>query len=305
MPTFPTSPTVTMDVLLRQPVLISRALTDLSRKRFNIADAVFADAGPDAVAGGSARYQTSESIYTADDPIALALGAEFPRTIWTEAISTAVTNKYGLEFPVLYETIRRKQYDVMARGMRKVANRITRFMDARALAVLDAGGISTQALTTAWSAGGADPLKDISQAATTITTADEGYVADTVLMSDQTAHVFVNHANVRAVLPRETDLQYGRSGIIGTIQGKTIVQSPAVPAGFIYVLESKMVGSIADEALAPEEGYATYDVGDGLNKPVSVRTYEEIQKSQWVVRGLRVPAMWVAEPLSCVKVAIA
>jgi len=305
MPTFPTSPTVTMDVLLRQPVLISRALTDLSRKRFNIADTVFADAGPDAVAGGSARYQTSESVYTADDPIALALGAEFPRTVWTEAISTAVTQKYGLEFPVLYETIRRKQYDVMARGLRKIANRITKFLDARALAVLDAGGITAQAVSTAWSSGAADPLKDISQARATITTADEGYVPDTVLMSDQTAHVFANHANVRGYLPRETETQFGRTGIVGQIQGLTIVQSPAVAAGFVYVLESKMIGSIADEGLAPEEGYASYDVGDGMNKPIAVKTYEEIQKSQWVVRGMRVPAMWVAEPLACVKVAIA
>jgi len=78
----PAAPTLSGDIetisrFLNSPTLIARRLRTLAEQRY-IADALLT--GRFQVSGGAVLYETGESIFTADNPRAVAPGAEYPLT---------------------------------------------------------------------------------------------------------------------------------------------------------------------------------------------------------------------------------
>lgn len=293
-------PRVTVEALLRQPRLIARRLTDLTNKRF-AADALFARGSSEQVASGAALFQRSESIYPTGNVEEVMPRTEYPRTAWTEALLTAAVHKYGLEFPVADEQKRRNALDVVTRGQRKIANAIVKFVDTLAMTlVLTDAAVLTGSASGDWSTAATDIVADIAKAKTAITNVEEGYEADIMIVNPAQELDLITDKDIRDALPRE-----------GGGPRPSIISGTAVPllglndirvttgmtAGKVFVGTSKVFGTIADEAPLSDENYVSYNPG-GDFAPVQTKVYRNENVDETIVRGVRFPAMWIAEPQS-------
>lgn len=298
-------PAITVEALLRQPRLLARQLTDLTSKRF-IADKMFARGSSDQVAGGAALFQRSEAIFPRDSAEEVGVRSGYPRTTWTEALFTAAVKKYGLEVPIADEARRRNALDQVDRAMRKIANSLAKFVDSIAMALLydTTQGIQTMAASGDWTTAATDIISDLANARALIANVDEGYEADTLVVHPNQELDLIIDLDIRNALPREGSspnpaVQTGRAApILGLRQ---ILVSNSVTAGSPLVLESRVVGTIADEAPLPEENYQSYATGPNMAS-VYVKTYREENTDETIVRGARFPAMWLAEPQAVVKI---
>lgn len=304
--TFPGGgPTITVEAILKQPRLLTRALGDLVNKRF-VADRVFARGSSDQVAGGAALYQKSESIYMNRDAEEVGIGAEYPRAAWTEAVYTAAVKKYGLEFPVYDETRRRNALDVFQRGFKKLGNSLVKFVDTVAVTLLGdtTQGIQTMSASGDWTTAATDIIADIANARAKVANVDEGYEADTLLIHPNQELDFLIDSDIRNALPREggnpqSPVVTGR--VVPILGLRQVLVSNQMTSGTAFVLESGTVGTIADEQPAGDEGYTAYNPGAG-QAPVYTKQYRIENTDATILRGARFPAMWMAEPQAVVKI---
>ena len=325
MPTLPIGgPQVTVQILLKQPRVIARQLTNLAAKRF-VADKILLPGTPDMVAGGAVRFQRSESIFPDRPSEATALRSNFPRSGWTENIFTTVVTQNGLEVPINGLSIRRNQIDQVQRAIVKVANAVVKYVDGLAMnMIVTDAAVITQA-GVSWSTVTNDIIGDIALAQKLIRSQNEGYVPNTLVVHDNELLSMIKNTNLRSALPRETSLSNQDhipvwSGMVAPLLGlEQILVSPNCPSGKAIIIDSTLAGTIADEQPDPQEGYIAYDPNEaggpgadgqfqfsGLLKPIWTRVYEEEQGSDWIIRGARWPAMWLAEPKAvCVLTGLA
>lgn len=305
-PLFPGSPQLTVDVLLKNPQIIRRRLTDLTLKRF-VADRIFMRGTADQVAGGGARYQRSEGIFfeTGRDVEEVGIRAEFPRAGWAEAILEAYVKQYGMEFPVNDLAVRRNQIDMVERGLIKLANGIVRYVDTVAMTLITTdAGVQTFAASGDWTTAATDIIADLNKARFQIETQEEGYVADTVVLNDAQYLDVMNDKDIRDAMPRESRDTFVQTGIMQQVLGFNFIRTSRLAAGTVLVLNSKVAGTIADEA-PTEGGYTAYASQDPEQPPIYVKQYREENHSDTIVRGVRWPAMWLAEPAAVVKITAA
>jgi hypothetical protein len=299
---YPSGPTLTVATLLKQPRMISRALTSIVSKRF-VADRIFARGTSDQVQGGAAIYQKSESIYPNQNVEEVAQRAEYPRAAWTEQIFTATVRKYGLEVPISDEAARRNAMDEVARAQRKLANQIVKFVDGKAMTLLTTDAdVQTLAASGDWALAATNIILDIATAKKLIADMDEGYEADTLVVSSTEELALILDQDIRDAMPREGGPNAVVSGTAVPILGlRQIIVTNQITAGTALVLEAGMVGTIADEQPESAEGYGVYPSGPGL-QPIYVKMYRNDNRDETIVRGARFPAMWIAEPKAAVKI---
>ena len=300
MPTYPQGgPSVTMYPLLKQPALIARRLADLNYQRY-IADRIFMRGTPEQVAGGGSRYQVAESIFPNRDAEEVATRANFPRATWTETISEATVQQFGLEIPINGLAIRRNQMDQMQRGMLKLSNAIVKLVDSTMVAAFLANGtVTSNAITGAgWDTDGR-AMTDIATALKEIREENEGYNADFAIIHEDQHLDLMTDALLQASMPRESQVNPTMTGMVAPFMGlrNIYVTSDSNLQGKAIVGQSGMIGTIADEAVDPAEGYSTYQPQVGA--PIHVKVYPEVGSDDWVIRGVRWPAMWIAEPGAC------
>lgn len=303
-PLAPTSPQITVDAYLKNPEIIRRDLTSLVSKRF-VADKIFAKGSPQQVAGGVARYQQSESIYpdaTGSDVEEIdSLRSEYPRFGWTEALQEAFVHDYGLEFVVSDKQRRRNQVDVIPRGIIKLGNAMVRAIDTLAMnTILGASGIQTMSASADWTTSTTLILKDLVRARKLVDTAEEGYVADTVVVHDDQWEDVCNNPDIRSAMPREQVNTFVQTGVMPNVLGFTFLRTSRLTAGTVLVLNARVFGTIADEE--PSEGGWTADTPDDPSQaPIYTKQYRDEQHRDTIIAGARWPAMWVAEPKAVVK----
>jgi len=331
--TYPGSPKITVDSLLRNPAILARSLTALVSKRF-VADRIFLRGTPESVAGGSMTFQRSENIYPDRGAEEVGYRSEFPRSGWTEAILQAAVKKYGLEVPIEFTSIRRNQLDQVARATRKLANAVTKFVDTAAMTLLltDAA-VNTGSAAAAWSAAATTIIADIATMRKTIADQDEGYVMDTLVLNPAQELILFTNTDLRSELPREGQNNLLNNGRAIPILGlENILVTPQLTAGTVLGLMAKVIGTIADEQPLAGEGYVSYDVnasggnsggiatstgGPGLGidqrevpanpnypadfAPVYVKVYNLDGTDDKIVRAARWPAMALMEPKAVYK----
>ena len=304
-PTYPGGPAMTVDALLNQPRVLVRNLTDLVYQRF-VADQIFARGSSEQVQGGVAWYQRSESIFTNRDAEEVAVRAEFPRAAWSEEVRSAFVKKYGLEVPISFEARRRNQIDMVSRAQRKLANALVKMVDTLAMTLLTTDAdVLTSAASGDWTTAGTDIIKDLVTARTAIEDQNEGYVPDTLILNPAQNQDLLNDADIRAVLPRESNngpVQTGRAPLL--LGFDKVLVTPQLAAGTVLVLASKVAGTIADETPDASEGYTSYNPGGGF-APVYVKIRRDDDHDDWIVRCMRLPAMWLSEPKSVYKLTAA
>jgi hypothetical protein len=309
MPETGGSPTLTVKALLAQPTLLSRELVNLVYKRL-IADRLFVRGSAEQVAGGAMRFQQLENIFVDDDPDEIAEGADFPLTDWTEVLKTEPVRQYGFGVRVTNLAIRRNQRDMVARGQRKLANRLVKFIDTKAMAVLeDAGavnGVNTQTSAAVWTTAGTDIIAEIGKAQETIETQDNGYngfEGATLILHTNLRDSLLNNTVLRAALPRETQSGQIQTGMLAPFLGlKEILFTPQITATKAILMDTSMAGTIADERPDPSEKFVAYDPGPGF-APIYVKIEDDGKPAvhKRVYAG-RWPAIALPEPKAVVRI---
>lgn len=306
-PTYPGGgATIQIDTALRFPVMISRALTDLVYSRF-VADRILNRGTAAQVASGAVVFRRSEGIFMDRLPEQVGVRAEWPRSGETPTgWFAALAQKRGLEVPISDEAKRRFDTTELAKAQRKLANSIVRDTDQLAMsALMNDAAVQTYSTSGAWSVGGTDKIADIQAMRSKINNLDLGYVADTLVINPTQETQLLLDANIRALLPREVTAANPLANSVISGQAvpllglRQILVTNQIAAGTMIMLNSGVVGSIADELPAADEGYTGYDPGAGQS-PLFVKTYREENTDESIVRGARFPAIWISEPKAAV-----
>lgn len=306
MPTYPVSPQITVDALLRQPERISRDLVNLVSKRL-IGDKLFLKGDPRQVAGGAIHFQRAESIYVDDDPEEIAARGGWPRSGWSEDFRTDMVHQYGFEVPIANLSLRRHSMDQIIRAERKLANRMTKYIDSKAITVLTTDAdVQTANASADWVTASTDIIGDIAAAQEKIEVLDNGYAGfegATLILNTTLRKSLLGNTGVRAALPREGNQNPVTLGMVAPILGlKEILFTPQLGAGFAILMDTTIAGTIADEVPDPSEGFASYQAQDGT-PPVWVKVYDEQPDTKVIAAG-RWPAMVLTDPGAVVVIDI-
>lgn len=303
MPNAGGSPTLTVQALLKQPELLSRDLVNLVYKRL-VADRLFIKGSPEQVAGGAMRYQELESIFVDNDPDEIAEGADFPMTDWSEAVKTATVHQYGYAVRITNLAKRRNQRDVVDRGLRKLANRLVKYIDLKAMTeLLDTTkypAIQTAGSGAVWTTAGTDIIAEIAKAQEALEIKDNGYAGfngATLVLHSKRRDDLLNNTVLRAALPREVQNGQIQSGMLAPILGlKEIIFTPQITETKAIVMDTSIAGVIADEAADPSEGWSSYDPGPGFS-PVYVKVEDDGKPAVHTrISAGRWPAMALVQP---------
>jgi hypothetical protein len=299
----PAAPTISGDTLtisrfLESPTAVSRRLRTLAENRF-IADVLLS--GRYQVAGGSILYEQSESIYTNKAPEVVNPGAEYPRSPATPGpAAVASVSKWGQDVPVTDEHIGRYGRRAVDVALIKIVNYIVRQVDSVCLAAISAAVTQNAAATggSNWSGASADPLLDLMLAKAAVTAQDQGYDADTAVMSDTNYARLIANSKVIAGLNRESDTSVTITGDQLTIAGLRILATNNLPvASTCFVLDSAMLGGIGYERI-PSPEYT----GDPASGVESWSRRDPNANDQWIVRGRRPVVPVVQEPNAAFKI---
>lgn len=289
--------TITISRFLDSPAAVSRRLRTLAENRF-IGDVLLT--GRYQVQGGSLLYETSEGIFTSKAPEIVNPGAEYPRSPATPgAAQMASVSKWGQDVPVTDEHIGRYGRRAVDVAMVKIINYIVKQVDSICLAAISAAVTQTAAATVAWSTTAtADPLLDLMKAKAAVTANDQGYDADTAVMSDLSYAYLLSNPKIIAGLTRENDNSITRQGDVLTIAGLRILATNNLPvASTVFVVDSQMLGGIGYERI-PSPEYS----GDPANGVESWSRRDPAANDQWIVRGRRPMVPVVQEPNSAYKI---
>lgn len=292
------APTLSGDVLsisrfLNSPTAIARRLRTLLEQRY-IADTLLQ--GRFQVSGGAVVYETGETIFTTDNPSAVAPGSEYRlTTLGTGTAQVAKTVKWGQDAVVTDEAIKRQNLDPVNRALLKLANQNVKFIDGIALAAISSAVTNNTAAAAAWTtATAAQILNDVAQAKASILAQNNGYEPDTVVLTDAAWANAYAKLTAAGFLPREN----GNTAVTGefpVIAGLRWLPTPNLPtAGQVLVLDSSVLGGMADEDLGG--GYAQVLPG------VETKSIRDDYKDEWRLRARRVTVPVVIEPAAAWKI---
>lgn len=295
------APTLTGDFetisrFLNSPTNIARRLRTLAEQRY-IADALLT--GRYQVSGGAVLYETGESIFTNDNPRAVAPGSEYPlTTAGTGVASMAKTVKWGQDTFITDEAISRQNFQPVDKAMVKLVNQNVRYVDSVALSAIASGITATAAAGAAWSTSTPQQkLTDIALAKANILALNQGYDPDTVVVDDVTWAYAYSSFTSGGFLPREQATNAVVSGDFAVIDGMRWLSSPNLPTtGVVLVLDSKMLGGMADEDI----GGPGYTSAGGIG--VQAKTIRDDTDDQWRLRMRRVTVPIILEPAAGRKI---
>lgn len=238
--------TFTVDFLLQNPTVIRREIADLVMKNFFL-DKVF-DMGGN-VSGGAALYEqvTTLDVYTDRDVERVQPGAEFPVVTGARiAPLVALVEKFGGKFPVTDEAKRRNDVGRVMNQMRRLANTITRKMQQRGIAELEAAIAAfsrTTAATVTWKVAAEEarlntkpinsPLGPLFKAMQLMQELEMGYDFDTLIISPADNYLlslFYNEQSPQAAL--------------ASLGIKNLIVTPRKAAKSAILTAGKMVGQM-------------------------------------------------------------
>jgi hypothetical protein len=248
--------TITLDVALNQPTIITRTIARLAAQNF-FADQVFSVGGD--VSGGAVLFErppaVATDLFAERDVQEVAPGEEFPLlTVLRGQPVAAYPRKLGGKWYITREARKRNDTRLLARYMQSTANTIARKVDQLAIALLESA-ISTFTRTYAgqsWGAAAAvtfntktaanQPLSDIIGAQAAVSLEERGHQLDSIVL----------HPNEWANLVRI----YGADGVNAALNSagiRNVIVSQRITAGTAYLFEQGMVGFWRNEFPLSEE----------------------------------------------------
>ena len=287
--------TLTISRFLATPTLVARRLRTIAEQRF-ISDVLLT--GRFQAAGGAILYETGEPIYTDRAPEAVAPGSNYPQTSVSEGTaSLARVVKWGEDVPITDEAIKRRLMNPVEKAFLKVANQIVKTVDSVAMSAISSAVTQNTAAIASWKSDtGTNIFRDIMRAKANILALNQGYDPDTVVVDDLTFANMVSDTKFSALLPRESANGVVYTGEFPTVAGLRILPTPNGLSGVALVLDSKVLGGMADEDLGGP-GYAN------IGQPgVEGKAIREEKTDSWLLRGRRVTVPVVLEPAAAWKI---
>lgn len=297
----PASPTISGDAVtinrfLQDPTLVARRLRTLLEQRY-ISDALLS--GRFVVEGGAVQYETGETIFSDDNPRAVAPGADYPLTkISNGTASIAKTTNWGQDALVTDAAIKRQKMSPVERALLKLANQSVKYVDSISLSTIASAVTATQAATAAWSGATAKQiLRDVGDVKADILALNQGYDPDTVVVDDINWMLAMTAFADAGYVPRETpESNPVVTGVFPVVLGMRWLPTPNLPtAGTGLVLDSTQLGGMADEDLGGP-GYTKVN-GQG----VEAKSIRDEKRDQWRLRCRRVTVPIVVEPAAAKK----
>lgn len=276
----------TISRFLNTPALVERALRTIVQQRF-VADLILTGRVP--AQGGAIMYEQNESIY-ADRTVLedVMPGQEFPMsTVGTGPAAISTVKKWGIDTDVTLESVRRRRMNPVDRALLKLGNTVVKQVDTVGLAAINAQVTTTLAATAAWGNASANILLDLTTAEAMIDNLNQGYSADTLVITPLQAARLLSDKVLQAALRREDPSNPVYTGInyVGTIGGLDIFKTPNSPdttAG--WVLDRKVLGGMSDE------------------EPFTSNSWWIQNNEKWRLRAKRVTTPWVQEPNAGIKI---
>jgi hypothetical protein len=138
------------------------------------------------------------------------------------------------------------------KALLKLVNQNVKFIDGVALSAIASAVTATTAVAASWrtTATAAQMLSDLAQAKASILALNQGYMPDTVVLDDATwARAYAAFVS-GGFLPREAAGGAVVTGTFPVVDGMRFLPTPNLPtAGTILVVDSTMIGGMADEDL--------------------------------------------------------
>lgn len=289
--------TVTISRFLQSPTLVARRLRTLLEQRY-IADALLS--GRFVVSGGAIQYETGETIFSADDPRAVAAGSEYPlTTLGTGTASITKTVKWGQDALVTDEAIKRQQMGPVNRGLTKLANQNVKYVDSVALSAITSAVTASAAAAADWSVATAEQiLTDVGLAKANIIALNQGYDPNAVVIDDINWMYAMIRFAAAGLVPKETAEQnVVLTGNFPIILGMRWMATPNIPTvNTAIVADTTQLGGMADEDLGGP-GYVNVN-GVG----VETKVIRDDGEDQWRLRARRVTVPVVVEPAAARKI---
>jgi hypothetical protein len=297
---------VTISRFLQNPTLVARRLRTLLEQRY-IADSILS--GRFTATGGSIQYETGETIFSDDNPQAVAPGSEYPLTKVSAGVaSLAKTVKWGQDALVTDEAISRQNMDPVNRALVKLANQNVKYVDSVALSAIASAVTQTMAAGTGdgsaantWVAAATtagDILTDVMAVKANVAALNQGYELDTVVISDMVYAMALAKFVAAGYFPRENNAANpALTGEFPVIAGMRWLPTPNLPvANAALVVDSTQLGGMADEDL----GGPGYSSAGGVG--VQAKTIREDEEDRWRLRCRRVTVPVVLEPAAGYKI---
>ena len=282
--------TVSISRFLSNPTLVARRLRTLLEQRY-ISDTLLS--GRFTVSGGAVTYETGESIFSGENPRAVAPGMEYPLVSpATGNASIAKTVKWGQDALVTDESIKRRQMDPVNRALLKLANQNVKYVDSVALSAINSAVTASTNAAADWSTATAEQiLTDVALAKANIVALNEGYDPDTVVVDDVNWAYAMARFSSAGLMPREGSNNPVLTGDFPVILGMRWLATPNLPAANkALVADSTQLGGMADEDL----GGPGYVKAGGIG--TEVKTIRDDENDQYRVRARRVTVPVVVEP---------
>jgi hypothetical protein len=293
----PVAPTISGDFetisrFLNSPTNVARRLRTLAEQRF-IGDVLLSSRVP--AEGGAIVYEQNEGLYTDRVIEQVSPGSEYPvTTVASGPAQVAKVVKWGQDTYIYDEAIRRLGFSPVDRGLLKLVNTLVKQVDSVCLSLIASSVTQTQAASAAWSASTATILRDVLKAQATINTLNQGYNPDTLIVDDLTYAYLASDPTILTSARREDSGSAVYSGEFPVVGGLQVLATPNLPAAGAWVLDSTMLGGIAEEALGG--GYA--QVGNGVES----KAIRDDEVDGWRLRVRRVFVPYVMEPNAAVKI---
>lgn len=300
------APTFSGDVLqihrlLKDPRLLARRLRTLLEQRY-VSDALLK--GRFIAEGGSITYESGESIFSGENPRAVAPGAGYPLvSLAGGPASVAKTTKWGQDTEIYDEAIARLKRNPVDRGLTKLANQNVKYVDSVTMSAVTSAVTNTANLGAAIASATAEQiLTAFLTARANIRALNEGYEPDTVVMDDLSHAITMAKFIAAGYLPREAKDNQLMTGEFPQFEGFVWLATPNGIANTALVADTDQLGGMADEDLQ-SPGYVK---ADGIGVEVKTSRLEgSDDRDGYRLRARRVTVPVILEPNSARKINLA
>lgn len=251
-------PRVTVDALLKDPLVIPALILDMTQNEF-IIDAVLRAGG--MATSGAVRYSESTPLYADDTPEIRAEFAEVPVVPTSVGVPRVVfTHERAMAIMVSDEMRRRQAIDPVTRQLQQVKNTmIYSWNTAFYSAVVANAGVQTLAVSNPWASSNATIRGDIANAVYLIENAQItstigfnsflGFEADTMIINHGTKNTLLQSSSFAA--PYIGDIASENLQYTGVLPNKIfnldVLVSRQIPAGNAIIMQRNRAGFVADE----------------------------------------------------------
>lgn len=297
----PAAPTLSGDLmtihrLLNSPTQITRRLRTFADLRF-VSDMLLKQRMRSS--GGAVAYDVSEPIVNTRAVESVAPGSEYPMDVPSSGTGAlAAVEKWGQGVLLTDESIKRlvKGGDALDKALRKTINTIISKVDAITVSAIGSAITANAAATGSgsdrWqSISASNILRDIEVAKAKIVDLKQGYVPDTILMSNIKYAYMVSDDKINNLRKREATDNPVYNGTVDVIGGLVVVTAPlsSLPSDDVWVLDADSLGGMADEAEV-DPGYAVSEMA------IQVQSDRLKKRDAWELWGRRLTVPVIQEP---------